>query len=52
MLANVFDIDYHSMQISLAGIGGVVSLFDFAVAFPSISQEFLLDRLTCLQLPH
>ena len=51
MLQNVLDIDYESMRVSLKGDTGAIILFDFEAAFPSISQEYLLDMLHRLGLP-
>ena len=51
MLQNVLDIDFHSMKISFSGPDGAIILFDFEAAFPSISQDYLMDMLTRLNLP-
>jgi hypothetical protein len=51
MLQNVLDIEIHSMKVSLSGPDGAIILFDFEAAFPSISQDYLLDMLTRRNLP-
>ena len=51
MLANVLDIDFESMKVSLNNPNGAIILFDFEAAFPSISQSFLLDMLQRVGLP-
>ena len=51
MLQNVLDIDFESMRVSLKSDTGTIILFDFEAAFPSISQDYLLDMLCRLGLP-
>ena len=51
MLANIVDIDFHSMTISLKHSRGAVILFDFAAAFPSLSQEYMWHLLAHIGLP-
>ena len=41
MLSNVVDVDFEAMKISLTQPAGSVVLFDFAAAFPSVSQEYM-----------
>ena len=37
-LANILDIDFESMRVSVKDERGVIILFGFEAAFPSISQ--------------
>ena len=46
MLANIVEVDYHAMKISLMHDRGALVLFDFEAAFPSVSQEFMWEMLT------
>ena len=45
MLANIIEVDHEAMKISLKHSRGAVILFDFAAAFPSISQEYVWEVL-------
>ena len=51
ILKNVLDIDYAAMVTALTSDKGALVLFDFAAAFPSISQTYMMDLLTSLGLP-
>jgi len=51
MLNNVIDIDYDSMRVSLKCSRGVLVLFDFKAAFPSVAHGFLKASLAALGLP-
>ena len=51
MINNVLDVDLRSMKISLKSNHGVLVLFDFEAAFPSISQDYLLHMLDVLGVP-
>ena len=51
MLSNVVDIDYHAMRVSLKHPQGAIVLFDFAAAFPSLSQEYMWRVLTHIGVP-
>ena len=52
MICNVLDVDLHSMKIAaLKADHGAMVLFDFEVACPSISQEYLLNMLDALGVP-
>ena len=47
----MLDVDLRSMKIALKAEHGVLVLFDFEAAFPSISQEYLLTMLDALGVP-
>ena len=51
MLKHVLDIDFQSMKVSLNNPEGAIIPFDLEAAFPSISQDFLMDMLYRLSLP-
>jgi len=51
MLHNVLDIDFEAMRVSLKTEHGLLVLFDFRAAFPSVSHEFLTSCLQYLGLP-
>ena len=51
MLRNIFDIDLESMIASLTHRRAALILFDFAAAFPSVSQDLLLEVLRSLGMP-
>ena len=51
MLANILDIEEAAMGTSVSQQEGAIILFDFAAAFPSISQEFLLHTLEFIGFP-
>ena len=45
MLSNVAAIEQAAAKTAVHSRGGAILLFDFAAAFPSISQEFLRTAL-------
>ena len=49
--ANVIDIVFESMRVSLKSDHGMLILFDFEAAFPSLSREYMMDMLQGLGLP-
>ena len=51
MLSNVVDVDFEAMRVSLKHPRGAIVLFDFASAFPSISQTYLWKVLAHIGLP-
>lgn len=51
MLANVVDVDFQAMRVSLKSNRGALILFDFKAAFPSVSHEFILESLRHLGMP-
>ena len=51
ILKNVLDIDYAAMATALTNNHGGLVLFDFASAFPSISQSYMFDLLAKLGVP-
>ena len=51
ILRNVLEIDWESMTVSLSSSKGALILFDFEAAFPSLSQEFLMNSLQAVGLP-
>ena len=51
ILKNVLDIDFASMTTALTNNKGALVLFDFASAFPSMSQEYMFELLTSLGVP-
>lgn len=51
MLSNVVDVDYEAMRISLKHPRGAIILFDFAAAFPSLSQDYMWSVLSHIGLP-
>ena len=51
MLANVLDIDFEAMRVSLTCEAGAIVLFDFQAAFPSVSHEFIFRTLRHIGLP-
>ena len=51
MLSNVVDIDLEAMKISLKHARGSIVLFDFAAAFPSISQDYMWTVLEHIGMP-
>ena len=51
MLANIIDVDFEAMRVSLRQPHGAVLLFDFEAAFPSVSHEYLWSVLSHLGLP-
>ena len=50
-LANVIEIDYNAMTVSLAKATGALVLFDFRAAFPGVSHKYMEQVLTHLGLP-
>jgi len=51
MINNVIDIDYDSMRVSLKCRRGMLVLFDFKAAFPSIAHSFMKTSLSAIGLP-
>ena len=51
MLANIVDVDFHSMRISMNHPHGALLLFDFEAAFPSLSQEYMWRVLAHIGVP-
>ena len=51
MIANIVDIDFEAMRISLNCAEGALVLFDFRAAFPSVSHAYLRASLTHIGLP-
>jgi hypothetical protein len=51
MLRNVLDIDFGAQKISVKSKSGVLMLFDFKAAFPSMSHDFMWDTLLAIGLP-
>ena len=51
ILTNLLDVDTASMHTSLVHDNGACVLFDFASAFPSISQEYMHKTLRAIGLP-
>ena len=51
MLHNVPEVDYESMCVSLKCDKGSFVLFDFSVAFPSVSHEFMFQALSNFGVP-
>lgn len=51
ILKNVLDIEYAAMTTSLSTDQGGIIFFDFASAFPSISQEYIFNILTTIGVP-
>ena len=51
MLSNIIDIDFHAMRISMKEAYGGLVLFDFAAAFPSLSQGYMWGVLQHIGLP-
>ncbi len=51
MLANIVDLEAQATHRSLEEEDPAIVLFDFAAAFPCISQEFIISMLDQLGLP-
>ena len=51
ILKNVLDIEFASMTTALSTSQGALVLFDFASAFPSMSQAYMFDLLSSIGLP-
>ena len=51
MLANVVDVDESMQLTALTAKDGAAVFFDFAAAFPSVGQDFLLEVLTESGIP-
>ena len=51
LLANVVDIDFEAMRVSLSHSRGVLVLFDFRAAFPSLAHDYLWKVLEKLGMP-
>ena len=45
MIRNVLGIDMEAMKVSFKSLNGALLFFDFEAAFPSISQEYLVETL-------
>ena len=51
MLANIVDIETEAMKANMTSSSAAIVLYDFAAAFPSISQQFLFCCLEKLGFP-
>ena len=51
IITNLLDLEAASMVTALSEVNGATVLLDFASAFPSISQEFMMITLTGIGLP-
>ena len=51
MLANIVDVDWEAMRVSLQSANGAVILFDFNAAFPSLSHEYIFTTLQRIGVP-
>ena len=51
MLANIVDIDFHAMRVSLNYPHGALLLFDFKSDFSSISHDYLWASLAAIGIP-
>ena len=51
MLSNIIDIDYESMRVSIKSEKGMLVLFDFKAAFPSVAHSFLMESLSAIGMP-
>jgi hypothetical protein len=51
LLANVVDVDFEAMTVSLTSERGALILFDFKAAFPSESHAYLLEVLSHIGVP-
>ena len=51
MINNLIEIDYDAMRISMRAEKGMLVLFDFKAAFPSVSHDFLMSSLEAIGLP-
>ena len=51
MVRNILDIDHFSQLTSMNTNTGVIMLFDFKAAFPSISHDFIWQVLSYLGFP-
>ena len=51
LLSNVIDVDFEAMRVSLKHERGMLILFDFEAAFPSLSREFMLETLQGIGFP-
>ena len=51
MVNNIICIDHDAMTVSLRCKKGMLVLFDFKAAFPSVSHDFLMESLSALGLP-
>eukprot|EP00973_Karenia_brevis_P051119 7100166-Karenia_brevis.AAC.1 len=51
MIANVVDVDFESMRISLSCDRGALILFDFSAAFPSLSHQYMWSVLEHIGVP-
>ena len=51
ILKNILDVEFSAMKTALSSTEGAMIFFDFASAFPSMSQQYLIQLLTSLGLP-
>ena len=51
MLRNVVDIDLASMKVAMQHRNGMLILFDFTAAFPSLSRESMFEILQSIGMP-
>ena len=51
MINNIIEVDYDSMTVSLKCEKGMLVLFDFKAAFPSVAHSFLRTSLSSIGLP-
>ena len=51
MLLNVVDIDLASMKVAMQHRNGMLILFDFTAAFPSLSRESMFEILQSIGMP-
>ena len=51
ILSNLIGLDTAAMHTALEGPNGAIIIFDFAAAFPSVSQEYLMETLRHIGLP-
>ena len=51
MINNLIEIDYDAMVVSMKAEKGMLVLFDFKAAFPSVSHDFLMNSLEAIGLP-
>jgi len=51
MLANVLEVDFHSMRVTVTSRRGALVLFDFKAAFPSVSHEYMWAVLEAIGVP-
>ena len=51
MINNIIEVDYDSMTVSLKCERGMLVLFDFKAAFPSVAHKYLRTSLAAVGLP-